>query len=150
LELERGLLSTSTLSPELKVRLDRARAALDRPDAVAPTDLPPRAGSFAAGEPSTDAVAWLRVVRAAEQERRRVVLSRLESLLIALPARATHDTPELAAFVTFVRGQLPALPPSDAQRLRSRLDTLSAAGVDRADAEQASAEFTAALLGLDP
>ena len=89
-------------------------------------------------------------MRAAEQERRRVVLSRLESLLVALPTRDVHSSPELAAFVTFIRGQLSALPPSDAQRLRSRLDMLSAAGVERADAEQASAEFTAALLGLDP
>lgn len=150
LELERGLLATSTLSAELVGLLEGPRRALDRPDAVAQSKLVPRAVSFAAGDSAAGAVAWVRAVRAAEQERRRVVLSRLESLLAALPTRDVHNSPELAAFVTFVGGQLSALPPSDAQRLRSRLDMLSAPGVDRADAEQASAEFTAALLGLDP
>lgn len=150
LELERGLLATSTLSPELTARLDRAREALDRPGLAPATEPGPAAASFVAGGSSASAVTWLRSVRTSEQERRRVVLSQLDALVRALPDRSDSDTPELAVFVGFMRTQLSVLSPRDAERLHARMDSLSTTGADRADAEQASAEFTAALLGLDP
>lgn len=149
--LERELLMTATVTPRLASALDRARSVVGRLDASGEPALRGAQPTFPTGAPSSDALRWLLDVRAAEQARRREVLGRLEVLLGAVPSRASHDEPSVQAFSAYLAEQLSSLPLAEADRLRRRLDTLGGQPeLARTDAEQASAEFGAIVLGLDP
>ena len=147
--LERELLMTSTVTPSLASALERARSVVDRAEALSQATRQPPV--LVAGAPSSEALSWLLEVRGAEQARRREVLGQLEVLLAAVPTQASPDSPPVQAFSAYLAAQLSSLPQADAERLRRRLDVLAARPeLARTDAEQALAEFTAVMLGLDP